>query len=360
MFVIKLLLQDRGALASEVSTKREFEDTVETVIKDGDNDIVKLLIDLRVIGPSNRRGFDHALVAATRHAKKAIVHMLLDSRRQLARNHATYSGRPLLEAVKRNHETIVRMLLKSGADVSACGEDGSTGLHIACGHGYETIVRLFLENNASVDALNSDHRTALWIASFGGHDIIVRRLLEHGADANTSDKHGRPALHIACILGHEAVVRVLLEKDACVNAFGGDNNTALGHVAFANNGTIARILLEHGAEVNKGDPLNAALDRALRASGTIMVPLLLEFGADPNQHSDSRTRDLPLHTALHRGMTNIVKLLLDHGADVNKPSRRYKNASSALDSCTKPAQRAACEVLLLKGILEQSSVPCLT
>lgn len=39
---------------------------------------------------------------------------------------------PLILAVSQGHASLVELLVRAGADVKAAGEDGDTGIHVAC------------------------------------------------------------------------------------------------------------------------------------------------------------------------------------------------------------------------------------
>jgi ankyrin repeat protein len=77
--------------------------------------------------------------------------------------------------------SVLRLLLKHGADVNARDTRGLTSLHEASHYGALEVVRLLLEHGADVEGEDSDGETALQAAARRGHDGVVKLLREHGS-----------------------------------------------------------------------------------------------------------------------------------------------------------------------------------
>ena len=155
--------------------------------------------------------------------------------------------------------------------------------------------------------------------------------ISKGASVNAKDGvsgGGRSPLHHAVQYADLAVIAALLDRGADVDAKTDGGSTAL-HIIAGLPGDhhtpvseVAALLLERGADANAQSgwrgysPLHYAGD-------PVMAVLLLNYGADVNQKSDSGTT--PLHTAVGYGPAGfyvngdiaLVTLLLEHGADVN-------------------------------------------
>jgi ankyrin repeat protein len=91
--------------------------------------------------------------------------------------------------------TVMRKLLKAGADVARRDNDGSTPLHYACFGGDATIIRELLAKGADKEAVVVDGRTPLIFACKHGHLAAATLLIvEHGAAINHLDNAGQSAL----------------------------------------------------------------------------------------------------------------------------------------------------------------------
>jgi predicted component of type VI protein secretion system len=147
----------------------------------------------------------------------------------------------LIKASMQNRLDEVARLLKSGADVNARDNEGSTALMWATYWGYLDIVNLLLEKGADINAKDGSGRTALmWVLSKGRPfvDVDMMKLLVHkGADVNAKDKDGVTALMQSVSRCKLEVIRLLLDGGADINAKTNAGETALMSAA----GSIAQI-----------------------------------------------------------------------------------------------------------------------
>ena len=210
---------------------------------------------------------------------------------------------PLLWAIVKGHDAVVRVLLEYNANTEVRDNFyGYTPLSWACILGHETIVELLLANQSvNIDSAHSlGGRTALCWAAEEGHAGIVKLLLDHGADIDhQSEPHDRTPLLLAAKQGHGNVVRLLLERGADLKC-----------------------------ESDGGAMTVTALSLAAREGGTEVVELLLEAGANL-EHKCANSCRTPLSLAAERGHTSIVKMLLDKGADM-EPRDAYLDQTPLL------------------------------
>lgn len=119
---------------------------------------------------------------------------------------------PLHLAVRENHQTIITILLDfDKTDVNAKDLAKMTPLHLAVTNGRAEIVKDLLESKkADVNAKCMQNMTSLHIASYGGKRNVVKLLLNHGADVNAMTRKGLTSLHFAAEKGHTDIVDLLL------------------------------------------------------------------------------------------------------------------------------------------------------
>lgn len=228
---------------------------------------------------------------------------------------------PIHQAIYRNHQEVVKILLSFGASVHDLDEQDRTALDIACLHSRYEIVNLLLEGgadiNGPIDPASTTAIPALQAAAYEGDEKLIRLLLERGADVNAEDSSGNSALQEACRLGHYSVVELLVESGASINAQGGFYGSALQAATGMGHEAIAKLLLTYGAEFTATEGFRgSALINAVGKGLETIVKLLLDLGADVNAKGRLGTA-LGLACRLNDSNTT-VDLLLEHGADVKQ------------------------------------------
>ena len=132
---------------------------------------------------------------------------------------------PLIEATRKSHIEIVKILLDAGADIDRAPKE-TTNLPLALkasafllGTGrhpwvakHHKRIKLLLDTGAKVDKASSwGGSTPLWWVE---REDVARTLLEHGANPNKADGWGNTPLHWAAKMGRAAVTIILIEGGA--------------------------------------------------------------------------------------------------------------------------------------------------
>jgi ankyrin repeat protein len=166
-------------------------------------------------------------------------------------------------------------------------------------------------------------------------------LLAHGADANALES-GPPVLTGAVLAGRAEVVKLLLSSGARVDTRDVEGRTLLHVAARYGYDRIAGLLLAAHAEV---DPVDGAgrtpLDDAVLYAQSAVVPVLLDYGADPRRMHPQDGRG-PLHEACIKGSASLIEMLVNAGAD---PAARDKSGQTPIDLALAYKNRGAIAAL---------------
>ena len=239
----------------------------------------------------------------------------------------------IIEAVKENDLSSLRILLDSGEDVNAADPDGSIALHWAVHNDSLGIAQLLLNAGSDVNAKNRYGVAPLSLAANNGSPSMVKTLLDKGAPANTVMAEDESVLMTAARAGVEEVVSLLISAGANVNARESwRGQTALMWAAAEGNLEVLELLVSMGADVsarsNKGF---TPLLFAAREGETSVVHSLITNGASVSEALPSReavVTENGMSSAAQTGMTPLLlaigsahfetaALLLELGADPN-------------------------------------------
>ena len=166
-------------------------------------------------------------------------------------------------AVEYGRAEIVKVLLRHGADVNACGENDWTPLHHASAstdgsEEYAHIIDMLLNAGADIAAKTDTGSTPLNLALAREATDAALALIQRGASVHEQNSYGKTALHLA--IEHNDGIETalaLLQHGSGVDAADSDGNTAL-HVVCSSLpldiNDVVHLLLRWGASetaVNK-------------------------------------------------------------------------------------------------------------
>ena len=239
----------------------------------------------------------------------------------------------IIDAVKENDLSSLRILLDSGENVNASDPDGSIALHWAVHNDSLEITQLLLSAGSQVNATNRYGVAPLSLAANNGSPSMVKTLLERGAFANTVMAEEESVLMTAARAGIEEVVDLLISAGANVNARESwRGQTALMWAAAEGNQKVLELLISEGADVSaRSDKGFTPLLFAAREGETSIVRSLIENGASVSEALPSReavVTENGMSSAAQTGMTPLLlaigsahfetaALLLELGADPN-------------------------------------------
>lgn len=115
-------------------------------------------------------------------------------------------------------QDVVKLLVRSGANVDAQDVDEDTSLHMAAQAGDIDMVRLFISKKAKVSVKNDAGKSALDLACAGNKSNVIEHLLKSGATCEP-DASGRTELHEAIEGRCDAkIIELFVSKGVNVNA----------------------------------------------------------------------------------------------------------------------------------------------
>ena len=218
---------------------------------------------------------------------------------------------PLQFAAHRGDVSMVKLLLKAGANVSPT-DSGTKPIHIASHRGSLEITSMLLSAGAAIDSTDTHGFEPIHLASmYVDRSAQIALLVSAGANVEAfnplAPSWQKSPLQLACLTGQLANVYTLLNLGAIKDTGRHLLDAPLGIAIRQRHVDIARALLEQGADTNyasksKGKSLFATQSPRLGGPGMTPLSLLAKHFGDTQRK-----------TALNQRM---LDLLLEHGADI--------------------------------------------
>jgi ankyrin repeat protein len=204
-----------------------------------------------------------------------------------------------------------RPLMAASTDLlNARGPEGSTPFMYAVLYADATILKALIKKGANVNAQNDAHATALmWAAP----DLDKTRVLvDAGADVNAKSADNRTPLMIAATKpGNVATVKLLLDRGANVNptAHPGGESSPLTQAATAGDAAMMQLLVDRGADIRASAA--QALSMSILNRCAKCVSLVTAADIDKGAYTQV------LFETVYLADAATVAMLLDHGANIN-------------------------------------------
>ena len=296
----------------------------------GHSSVVKALIEAGADVNGQDEDGTTPLMQAACGDDDQMVHELIRAGASVTAMNKQWKQRALHIACMEGHSSVIKALVKAGADVNGQDEDGTTLLMEAAYRGDDQVVHELIRAGASVSAKNNKQQTALHTASNSesmwaprkGFSSVVNALIEAGAKINGQDEDGTTPLMQAAYRGDDQMVHELIRAGASVTAKNNNQQTALFHLAISSrswwaHSTVVKALIEAGADINGQDEDGTTpLMQAAYKGHYYAVLELVKAGASVtamNQQQKQRA----LRIACKEGHSSVVKALIEAGADIN-------------------------------------------
>ena len=254
-------------------------------------------VDLRVDRGST------ALIYAAKNGHAEVIKQLLIAGAQVDMKD-TDNNTALWYAVnsRRSSLSVLKLLLKAGADVNVHSRRGATPLMRSVQRTPEHM-KLLLQYGAHLEARDDDGDTALMWA-LGETLNKIQILLDAGADVHVQNRNGYTALMRATNFSPEAV-KLLLEAGADVNRRSHTSWTPLMSALEFLAPESAKILIAAGADINyQNDDGDTALVVAIDTREIRLVKLLLEAGAQIDENL--------IEYVMSGGDVELIRLVIEY------------------------------------------------
>ncbi|GMH32668.1 hypothetical protein BSKO_00502 [Bryopsis sp. KO-2023] len=256
--------------------------------------VLAVFSQIALINASSRRdllqvpsdGSNQALIVAVSDSNLSAVKKLLDPRSTKPAadvdSKNAVGSTPLMIAAASNSIDILKVLLKSGAQVDLQNDDGFAAMHFVTSG--KAATQLFQsQSRLDLEVRTNRGATPLYIATQNGRIEVMKALIDQGAEVDAEFRStGAPPLLVAGENGDVRALRVLLDEGATVDKGNTNEVTAL-HLAASikNGGKAVNLLLDHGLAVDITDKWgDTPLDYAAYFGNEAMVDLLLDRGAE--------------------------------------------------------------------------------
>ena len=349
------------------------------MVRDGDVDAVRLLLDGGVAVDSTTSDGATALMWAVHTDRPRLVELLLEAGAKVELSNR-YGVGPASLAAENGNAAILERLLQAGVDPNHTLPGGETLLMTAARTGEYSTVRILLAHGADPNLRETTRgQTALMWAAANNNAAAIQLLAEQGADIDaktdnpsrsadrtfaTAPATGFSALLFAVRAGRIEATRALLDAGADVNDTVSDGQSALVVAAANANWELAAYLLERGADATAAEAGWNALHQTVRArrmdlgnrlnrlgatafmlaakvTDVEAMQLLLEAGANPTIPSADGTTPLMVAAGLaiwnpgedggsftgqEEEVLEAVRICVEGGNDIN--ARNYRGETA--------------------------------
>jgi len=156
----------------------------------------------------------------------------------------------LIQASRDSHESVLELLLASGANVNKKDSKLRGPLHHACASNQAEAALILLKHGAYVDAKDIFGRSALMDACEVKHLRVASTLMCFQCNVNSKDLHGKFPLLLACEdEGNLELIKMLIRAGADVKMASTDGRTALHEAAMKSELDVVEFLVEQGVHI---------------------------------------------------------------------------------------------------------------
>jgi ankyrin repeat protein len=139
---------------------------------------------------------------------------------------------PLINAVIAENNSMVKTLIKLGANVNLKNKDGNTSVHFAAGDGSVERLEILVEAKADITCTSSSGGPLHWAAG-KGRAKAIKYLIDKGSNINCLNDGGLPPVLLAAVSGSDEGTSLLVEAGCDIGHIVSGNLTLL-HICAEN------------------------------------------------------------------------------------------------------------------------------
>ena len=307
---------------------------VRQTMREGDEDLTLKLLSESGINPDTSVSKEPLLYTAVECGLLKVAQYLLDKKANpnccmvYNRDLMYQEESPLFACARRIpteandvHMRIAELLLEKGADPEEEGMSCQTALHLSALYGNVPMIKLLLKYGAKVDTCDDQGETPLATACSDDHREAVELLLKHGAEINPV--HFPSPVKEALFRKKNDLVKFLLARGANPNHTDARGETLVMTASKAGNLEGAKILIKAGANIkavdSKGYGVLHCVCMTPEEDPRPLLTYMKEQGADLYAKDD--VGNTPLDVACVRASADAVAGLIGLDLDVQRCSR---------------------------------------
>ncbi|MCI5057407.1 MAG: ankyrin repeat domain-containing protein [Flavobacteriales bacterium] len=212
------------------------------------------------------------LEEAAREGKTEAIEFLLENGAEIDKGN-TINTNALIGACIGAHGNAIKLLLEKGANVNHQDSNGQTALHYLCRYAkqwgggiitqtvngvtteientrfkeHQSVFKVLLESGADVNLETNYGYTPVILAAESNASSFIEPLAKAGADINWKNSKGFTAIHAASDRGNFESCQELIAQGANINAIDGDGFTPLLGAVSSQNKDLVKLFVDKGA-----------------------------------------------------------------------------------------------------------------